>query len=83
MRGHGRPNLLERGRELSELEAALERARADDRTSVIVIQTDAGSSTTAGGAWWDVPVPEVSDREEIRKARAAYEARLRERDGDE
>jgi 3D-(3,5/4)-trihydroxycyclohexane-1,2-dione acylhydrolase (decyclizing) len=26
-----------------------------------------------GGAWWEVAVPEVSDRESVRKARAAYE----------
>ena len=31
-------------------------------------------STTAGGAWWEVAVPEVSDRAEIAAARAAYDA---------
>ena len=72
-----------RVRGIAELETAIERARADPRTSVIVIETDPQASTAAGGAWWEVAVPEVSGREEIRKARAAYEARLRERDGDE
>jgi 3D-(3,5/4)-trihydroxycyclohexane-1,2-dione acylhydrolase (decyclizing) len=32
-------------------------------------------TTEAGGAWWDVAVPEVSARAEVRAARAAYEKR--------
>jgi 3D-(3,5/4)-trihydroxycyclohexane-1,2-dione acylhydrolase (decyclizing) len=61
---------------LPELEAALARAREADRTSVIVIATDPAASTAAGGAWWDVAVPEVSARHEVQAARAAYEAAL-------
>ena len=34
-------------------------------------------STDAGGHWWDVAVPEVSERSEVRAARAAYEAALK------
>jgi 3D-(3,5/4)-trihydroxycyclohexane-1,2-dione acylhydrolase (decyclizing) len=41
---------------------------------VIVIATDPAISTAAGGAWWDVAVPETSSRAEIVAARAAYEA---------
>jgi 3D-(3,5/4)-trihydroxycyclohexane-1,2-dione acylhydrolase (decyclizing) len=59
---------------LSELEAALPETRAGRRTSVIVIATDPAASTSAGGAWWDVAVPEVSDRAEVGAARAAYDA---------
>ena len=51
-------------------------ARDGDRTSVIVIDTDPLASTDAGGHWWDVAVPEVSIREEVRGARARYEAAL-------
>ncbi len=51
---------------------AMRRARDADRTSVIVIDTDPDTVTEAGGAWWDVPVPEVSDRAEVRQAQAAY-----------
>ena len=40
------------------------------RTSVIVIDTDPLASTEAGGHWWDVAVPEVSERAEVRSARA-------------
>jgi class 3 adenylate cyclase len=56
------------------IEAALTAARAERRTSVIVIATDPTASTNAGGAWWDVAVPEVSSRAEVIHARAAYDA---------
>ncbi|MBV8133385.1 MAG: 3D-(3,5/4)-trihydroxycyclohexane-1,2-dione acylhydrolase (decyclizing) [Alphaproteobacteria bacterium] len=65
---------------LAELEGALPEIRAERRTSVIVIATDPAASTNAGGAWWDVAVPEISDRAEVAAARAAYEvARARQR----
>ncbi len=59
------------------LEAALARARQASGTSVLVIETDPVTTTAAGGAWWDVAVPEVSDRTEVQAARAAYEGALR------
>ena len=43
-----------------------------DRTYVVVIDTDPGPTTTQGGAWWDVAVPEVSPRRQVADARAAY-----------
>ena len=49
------------------------RARKADRTSVIVIETDPDKTTEAGGFWWDVAVPEVSERPKVRAARKAYE----------
>jgi 3D-(3,5/4)-trihydroxycyclohexane-1,2-dione acylhydrolase (decyclizing) len=58
---------------IAELEAAFMAARGDDRTSVIVIDTDP-HRWTEGGAWWEVGVPEVSSREEIRAARAAMDS---------
>jgi 3D-(3,5/4)-trihydroxycyclohexane-1,2-dione acylhydrolase (decyclizing) len=61
---------------IAELEGALMRAKATDQTNVIVIDTDPVVTTEAGGAWWDVAVPEVSDREPVRQARAGYEAQL-------
>lgn len=63
---------------IAGLEAALERAQAADRTTVIVIDTDPRASTDAGGAWWDVATPEVSERAEVRAARTAYEAMTRQ-----
>ncbi|MEQ8982234.1 MAG: thiamine pyrophosphate-dependent enzyme, partial [Deltaproteobacteria bacterium] len=41
---------------IDELPAALQRARAADRTAVVVIETDPERGTSEGGAWWDVPV---------------------------
>jgi 3D-(3,5/4)-trihydroxycyclohexane-1,2-dione acylhydrolase (decyclizing) len=67
---------------IADLEGALERARRADRTSVVVIETDPARPFPGGGAWWDVPVPEVSTRPEGRAAHQAYDAaRRRERLG--
>ncbi len=52
--------------DIAALSAALERARAAARTYVIVIDTDPQAATDAGGAWWDVAVPEVSERASVR-----------------
>jgi 3D-(3,5/4)-trihydroxycyclohexane-1,2-dione acylhydrolase (decyclizing) len=60
---------------IAGLEAALRRAVAADRTSVVVIRTDPRISTEAGGHWWDVGVPEVSARPQVNAARADYEAK--------
>jgi 3D-(3,5/4)-trihydroxycyclohexane-1,2-dione acylhydrolase (decyclizing) len=59
---------------IGELEAALGRARAATRTTVICIETDPRATTEAGGAWWEVAVPESSPSEKVRRARAAYES---------
>lgn len=65
----------------AELEAAFKRAKAADRTYVICIKTQP-SKWTPGDAWWDVGVPEVSDREEVRKARSEHsEGQKRQRLG--
>ena len=62
---------------VSELEAALATARSAPGPFVVVIDTDPYPSTPNGGTWWDVAVPEVSDRAEVRAARAKYEAQLK------
>lgn len=59
---------------LAALEAALADARRAATTQVLVIDTDPGPSTKVGGRWWDVAVPEVSERPAVREARKAYEA---------
>jgi 3D-(3,5/4)-trihydroxycyclohexane-1,2-dione acylhydrolase (decyclizing) len=61
---------------LAELQAAMTRARACGVSYGIVIETDPIRSTEAGGHWWDVAVPEVSDRPQVRAARENYEAAL-------
>ena len=55
---------------ITELEALTAEAVARKGVDVIVIDTDPGPSTAAGGTWWEVGVPEVSARPEVT---AAYE----------
>lgn len=63
-----------KARDIKALEAELAAAKGSDRPVVIVIDTDPGPSTEAGGHWWDVAVPEVSTRAEVKAARKSYEA---------
>jgi 3D-(3,5/4)-trihydroxycyclohexane-1,2-dione acylhydrolase (decyclizing) len=65
--------LAEQVESLNDLEAALHRASAAERTSVIVLRTDPRIATAAGGHWWEVAVPEVSSRSEVQAARSDYE----------
>ncbi|MFA6154833.1 3D-(3,5/4)-trihydroxycyclohexane-1,2-dione acylhydrolase (decyclizing) [Mesorhizobium sp.] len=58
---------------IAGLETALQKAKTNDRTTVLVIDTDPLVSTDAGGHWWDVAVPEVSTRPTVNAARKAYE----------
>ncbi|MDP5312671.1 3D-(3,5/4)-trihydroxycyclohexane-1,2-dione acylhydrolase (decyclizing) [Streptomyces poriferorum] len=57
---------------IAELRKALAEARASDRCTVIHIETDPMVPAPSSGAWWDVPVAEVSDTPETRAAREAY-----------
>ena len=52
---------------IGDLEQAFARARGNDRTTVIAIET-APDQWTPGGAFWEVGVAEVSDRAEIAAA---------------
>ena len=75
--------VAEKADSIEALEQALARARDRDRSCCIVIDTDPAAATEAGGHWWDVPVPEVSEREAVRAARAGYEEAIaRQRAGD-
>ncbi len=66
---------------LTDLAQAMEWAQTTDRTTVLVIESDA-HAWTDGGADWYVGVPEVNDRETVRAARARQEAlRARQREG--
>ena len=58
---------------VAELKAAMQRARAAPRTQVIVIDTSPWRTTPDGGAWWEVAIPEVSERAEVQAARRQYE----------
>ncbi len=54
---------------IGELEQAFQRAKQADRTTVIVTKVQP-HDWTPGDAWWDVAVPEVSKRKEVRAAKA-------------
>ena len=61
---------------IAELEAMMAEAKTAKLPTVIVIDTDPVPGTGAGGNWWDVAVPEVSERAEVRDARAKYEQNI-------
>ncbi|SEP73535.1 3D-(3,5/4)-trihydroxycyclohexane-1,2-dione hydrolase [Devosia sp. YR412] len=62
---------------IGELETALQESEGNDRTTVIVIETDPLVTTDEGGHWWDVAVPEVSERPQVKAAREAYVTALK------
>ena len=61
-----------------EFAAALEQARASDRTTVVYIETDPLAPVPSSESWWDVPVSETSALESTQQARAAYQAAKRD-----
>ena len=75
--------IAERVENASDLAHAFERAKAADRTSVIVMSVDAYEGWTAQGhAWWEVGTPHVSTHDKVRAAHAEIEtARARQRKG--
>ncbi|MGI8733304.1 MAG: 3D-(3,5/4)-trihydroxycyclohexane-1,2-dione acylhydrolase (decyclizing) [Pyrinomonadaceae bacterium] len=63
-----------------DLKRALEEARSQKLTTVIVVEVDKEVRVPGYESWWDVPVAEVSNMESVRQAREAYdEAVKRER----
>lgn len=68
---------------LDELEEAVQMASARTGVDVIVIDTDPAPSTEAGGVWWDVAVPAISDRGSVNSAYENYlQGRKRQEKGD-
>ena len=71
-----------RSTSIAELEAALEtRARRRPHHGDRHRHRSRARSTEAGGAWWDVAVPEVSERAEGRAARAPTSERAQAAEG--
>ncbi len=69
-----------RARTHDEFQNALNAARKEERTSVIVVETSYEDRVPGYESWWDVPIAEVSERESVRAAREKYEkARAKER----
>lgn len=67
----------------SGLGAAFERARAADRTTVIVMKVDAHEGwTNEGHTWWEVGTPAVSESATVRAAHEEWESsRSKQRQG--
>jgi 3D-(3,5/4)-trihydroxycyclohexane-1,2-dione acylhydrolase (decyclizing) len=69
-----------RARTGQELKTALNSARQQSRTSVLVIETAYDERVSGYESWWDVPIAEVSEIQNVRVARQKYdEARKKER----
>jgi 3D-(3,5/4)-trihydroxycyclohexane-1,2-dione acylhydrolase (decyclizing) len=62
-----------RATSVAELRDGLAAAQASTRTTVIHIETDPAVPAPDSGAWWDVPVAEVSGLAATQAARAEYE----------
>jgi 3D-(3,5/4)-trihydroxycyclohexane-1,2-dione acylhydrolase (decyclizing) len=56
---------------ISNLEAALERAKASKSSYLIAIDTDP-YETSDGGHWWDVAIPEVSENTDVQSQHQNY-----------
>ncbi|MEM9320489.1 MAG: 3D-(3,5/4)-trihydroxycyclohexane-1,2-dione acylhydrolase (decyclizing) [Pseudomonadota bacterium] len=67
----------------ADLGAAFARAKASDRTYVIVMKVDAYEGwTTEGHTWWEVGTPHVTENERVRAAHLEVEAaRAKQRKG--
>lgn len=67
----------------AELAEAFKRAKAADKTYVIVMKVDPYEGWTTGGhAWWEVGTAQVSDNPNVREKHAEWEAeRIKQRQG--
>jgi 3D-(3,5/4)-trihydroxycyclohexane-1,2-dione acylhydrolase (decyclizing) len=67
---------------IKELEEGLAKSRSETKTTVLVIDTTPAGGENAGGAWWDVAMPEVSANPNVAKAFEDYRdeiAKLRDK----
>jgi 3D-(3,5/4)-trihydroxycyclohexane-1,2-dione acylhydrolase (decyclizing) len=60
-------------KDIAELKAAMVKAREATTTQAIVIDTTHTRVTADGGCWWEVAIPEVSERTQVLDARKNYE----------
>jgi 3D-(3,5/4)-trihydroxycyclohexane-1,2-dione acylhydrolase (decyclizing) len=61
-----------KARTYEELGKALAEAKKQERTSVVVIETDYHDRVPGYDSWWDVPIAEVSENPAVQAARAVY-----------
>lgn len=59
---------------INEYIAALSKAKKNERTTLIYVETIRDRKMAGYGySWWEVPVPEISDSNEVQKVRKQYE----------
>jgi 3D-(3,5/4)-trihydroxycyclohexane-1,2-dione acylhydrolase (decyclizing) len=63
---------------IEDLKDAFLRAKESSKTYIIHIEVSKYNWTEDSDAWWEVGVPEVNTKENIIKARAAYETNVKE-----
>ncbi len=56
---------------------ALQEARGQTRTTVIVVETDKECRVPGYESWWDVPIAEVSEVPAVKQAREEYEKMIK------
>ena len=61
----------------AELDCALAEARKQDRTTVILLETDMNVRVPGYNSWWDVPIAEVSQSETVRALRLEYQKEVK------
>ena len=62
--------------DLPSLVEALEQSKEQERTTVVVIETDREARVPSYESWWDVPVAEVSETEAVQHAFEEYRSVL-------
>jgi 3D-(3,5/4)-trihydroxycyclohexane-1,2-dione acylhydrolase (decyclizing) len=60
-----------------DMQKALEEAKRQDRTSVIVVEVDKEVRVPGYESWWDVPVAEVSEMDSVQQALSRYRESLK------
>jgi 3D-(3,5/4)-trihydroxycyclohexane-1,2-dione acylhydrolase (decyclizing) len=60
-----------------DLLRALDEARNQTRTTVIVVEVDKEKRVPGYESWWDVPIAEVSEIAAVQRARAEYEKAIK------
>src|SRR6266576_942579 len=68
-----------RARNIEELRDAIGAAKKIDRTVVIHIAVDRYEGVPSYDSWWEVPVAEVADSDEVKKAREEHDRGLARR----
>ena len=69
-----------RATDVPSLQDALEEAKRETRTTVVVVETDRNERVPGYESWWDVPLAQVSEMDSVRAAREQYErAKQKER----